>query len=730
MIPLFVTLTLLLPASPPVALPSVQQVWLNPDLVSRMVHTSRYLVLGTSGGVLFLDPQSLQEEFRVPEASGEELPYPVVVDLAAVGDTLWAALWKHGVAVGTPATGTYTFRSYDGNPSFFPALKSVRHLAVADSFFVEITDTLLAVFHTRHTARPDDDELVFYRFAGVPPFEGTSEFLSVAASPDSLYVGTDHGLYAAPWEALTADSLWHLRYPTDTVFAVAWQAGWLAVGTGRGAWYRDTLYAQGLPVGMVAFTGDTLYLDPKRPAADSQPRRLLPSGTEEVLDFPEDARDVRDVMALEGRVVYALGYGDTLDPAWENYNIGRALMVEQNGQWQLHDLAGPSVGCVISLDFRNGRLWTLGSQEGRPAPYPVSFLENETWQVASRSWIPTPRHLVTFPGGALVSSWHGSQGGLYVFDTLGTFVRRLQPADPVVTALQPLDDTSGLLATYGGDVYRYRPDTLIYLGHVGGGGDAFPYALAVDRQGRVWVGRYAGFSVYESLSHLDHLLFSDGGRVPAAVSSMAEDPSGRMWLGTFNGLYVVENQVARQVSTVPAQQVYEVQVVLNRLVLLAEEGVGFYTVSETPEEIAWITQELPDTPRPDPMTNPYLFSPRHALVLDLAHNAAYVGTNKGVARLDLGDLFSLGGPANGGVRVYPNPLNHGQSRFQVVGSSPMEWLGLFRLTGQRVSGLEAEEEIPGTLTVRGTETLSPGLYVGVVRTGDGRTHTFKLAVTK
>ncbi len=717
--------------TPPGVSPHVQAVWLNPDLVSRLYSTSHHLVLATSGGVLFLDPQNLEEQARVPAGGVNRLPSPVAIDLVGVGDTLWVALWKQGVAVGIPTMGTYTFQPYDQNPSFFPALKNVRHIAVSPPFFVEITDTLLAVFHTQHTARPADDDLVFYRFARVSPFGSVSRFLSVAASPESLYVGTDAGLYAAPWAGLTVDSLWIQRYPNDTLWALAWHPGGLAAGTQQGVVYRDTLYAQGLPVGMVAFTGDTLYLDPK---GGLLPHRILPDGSEEELSLPDDATDVRDVVQVNGRVVYALGYGDSLNAAWEFYHIGQGLVVEENGTRTRLDLQGPSVCPVVSLDRRGGTLWVLGYQEGRPSPYPVSRWDGETWQTVPRSWLPRPRYIRTFSGGFFVTLWDATQGGLMVFDTTGTLKSHLVPYDPVVTALFVASDTTGLIASYSGDLYRYNlaRDTLVYLGNMGGGGDAFPYSLHVDLEGRLWVGRYAGFSVYASPEHLEDLLFSDNGRVPAPVSAFAEDPSGNLWVGTLNGLYFVSADGAEVRFQNPPGilEIYDVLWVRGILVLLTSEGVGFYRAGPELEPIDEITPEdgLPGTPRPDPPGNPFLTTPRHGLVLDLEHGQVFVATDRGVAVLSLGTLFQ--GPAeNQGVVVYPNPLSLGQPRFWITGPSPLTWYGLFTMSGRRVEGLQVFQE-EGVLVVDGADRLAPGLYFGVVKTGNDRFQRFKLAVVR
>ncbi len=726
--PLLLTLALTT-LSPPAALPYVDQVWLNPDLVSRFYRSPEHLVLATSAGLLFLDPETLQEVDRIPSGLDPSLPYPVVVDLQGIGDTLWLALWKHGVAVGIPTGLGYTFWSYQENPQVFPALNRVRRIALQDSFLVELTDTLVAVFHTHHTARPQDDPLVFYRFADVPPFTGVHRFLSVAASPETLYVGTDHGLYTAAWQDLQYGP-WNRRFPDTTITALAWHQGRLAVGTDQGLWYQGEHYPPETWIGMVAFTGDTLYADPKDSLV-SWLLRILPDGTQEDLFLPEGAgSDVRDVVALDGRVVYGLGYGDRPDPDWERYNIGHGLVMEQAGQWIHQDLEGPSVNRIVSLDWRDGTLWVVGSQPDRPYLYPVSRFRAGTWLTGTRRWIPTPRQLVALPAGALVSSW-SSQGGLYVLDSLGNLIQHLEPPDPVVTALLPLGDQRGVIASYNGDLHHYdlAQNSLEYLGNVGGGGDAFPYSLWVDSRGRFWVGRVLGFTVYESLDHLDHFLFADEGQVPATVTAITEDAAGRIWLGTLNGVYVVEGQAVQSMAALPQEPVYDLAFAGGYVLVLTESRLAVYTTDWPPQPVVDLTTEtgLPDVPRPDPLDNLYLFAPRHALALDSSGHV-YVATNKGVARVHLGTAG--GPPTSGGLRVYPNPLERGQNLFRVLGPSPLRWWGLYGLTGQRVSGLTAEETLPGVLQVEGSAALAPGLYVGVVQTGEGTVRTFKLAVVK
>ncbi len=715
--------------SPPIT-PQVDRVWLNPDLVSRFYLTSTSLVAATSGGLLFLDPHTLAEIQRIPWNSGNELPYPVVVDLQGLGDTLWLALWKHGVAVVVPSEGDNVVATYVSNPQYFPAMERVKHLALRDSFLVQLTDTLLSVWHLQGTAHPQDDQLRFYRFAGAPPFTSVAHFLSVTASPDSLFVGTDHGLYAVAWPLLDIPEAWHLRMEGYQVAALAWHSGQLAVGTDQGLHYNGQVYAPGQWIGMVTFTGDTLYADPKD-STGAPPLRIWPDGNWETVTLPENAgTDVRDVVTVGERVVYGLGYSDRPDPEWERYNLGRALVIEQDGQRAWQDLQGPSLNRIVSLDWHEGTLWVVGSQPHRPYSYPVSLWRQGEWQVGNRLWVPVPRHIVAFSGGALVTCWN-SQGGLYVFDTLAQWIQQITPPDPVVTAVLPLSDTTGVVASYNGDLHLYnlRQGSLEYLGNVGGGGDAFPYTLFEDHLGRLWVGRVLGFTVYEALDRLDHFLFADEGRVPTTVTAMDEDSEGRIWLGTLSGVYVVQGQNVQRVGTLPPLSVYDLKVLPTYLLVLTETGLAVYTAHWPPELVVEVTREtgLPDVPRPEPLDNLYLYAPRHALALD-PDGYVYVATNKGVARVR---LEAAGTPSEvPAIRVYPNPLDQGQDQFWVVGTSPLRWIGLFRLTGQRVSGVRAEEETPGTLTIRGASSLEPGVYVGVVQTGEGETHTFRMAVVK
>ncbi len=135
--------------------------------------------------------------------------------------------------------------------------------------------------------------------------------------------------------------------------------------------------------------------------------------------------------------------------------------------------------------------------------------------------------------------------GLYEFSPATGGVRQLvaNPGNYMACALAEDADGNVYLGVHGEGVVRFNPSTMEKSWLRGTDPESDPKwisSLFCDSKGRIWVGMYGGFSVYDpakgtytSVSERNPIM------VKGVHNSIAEDSLGNIWVATSNGLYII-----------------------------------------------------------------------------------------------------------------------------------------------------------------------------------------------
>ncbi len=288
--------------------------------------------------------------------------------------------------------------------------------------------------------------------------------------------------------------------------------------------------------------------------------------------------------------------------------------------------------------------------------------------------------------------WVGTEDGLNRFDGREFRVYRNDPDDPGSLSNNHVKEIhegqAGTLwiATYGGGLDEYDPDTDRFIHHRHDPGDANSLSdnqvLSVyeDRVGIVWTGtRSGGLNRYDPGTGIWRRYGYDADSPEAerfrVVRAVAEDDSGSVWVGTADGLlrlgageerftlYRTDSEHAESLSSSSVESLH-----LDRSgtmwVATATGGLNRYV----PQADAFIhyrhDPEDPDTPSSDHVMS----------VIEDLSGALWVGTDRGLDRFD---------PSSGEWRHYwnepsdPHSLSGNEIRALYEDRSGGIWIGTY-----------------------------------------------------
>ncbi len=714
----------------------------NPNLINDILVVNGQIFLATSAGILVLDSVTLQEIDRLDRSDG--LPYPVV--LRWVQDTqgrVWGVTWEHGVFVWDPSQGLIVpYRP----PDYLPTLDHMMDLAVHGDTLALLGPDFFAYFWLRGTPLdPRDDSLLLF----VGSLQGATTFHTLRVFGDTLFVGTEKGLYIAPWHAPLQGTLWSQGLPDTVVYSVLRADGRTFIGTGNGIYAWETgqsfLSSSHWWIPVLAYRNDTLYADARNYA---NPRYFdLQTNQQHIIDFGAYGRikDVRVIFPLDHRILMGFGWSDTeLD--YESYNYGFGLGVldlQTDSLWVLH-FPGPFFQKIRFLAYRNGTLWIQGRQERM-----AWWFYDRTFGYRAGQWISI--HDSARSAGATLLALRGNE--LWLNNFLNNNPDTLVPQD---VSFFVYDSTGRLLCEITLPVTHFRDimaltfddqnDALVSVWQVGLGRyivdrDSFVLypldepeilSLFIDHRNWLWIGTTSGLRV------LDYTLLRETGQVQDVLSdsgnflsmrqvSCFADDGSSVWIGTWSGLAYYDGTTFHAVPQV-SSPVFDVDVAGEVVAVLAQRGLYFLDRHGQPlDSLTPENSPFPDAPGQNE-SNPFHFQTRNALVVLPDSGVIWMGTLKGLVRITTDPSFFQQGTQVPKPWVYPNPVPPGWDSLRVTQLPGFEPVGIFDMAGHRVSSVRFDARSDG-FVVYNLKSLPPGLYLGVARKGKD-TVRFKFAIVQ
>ncbi len=716
------------------------QTYGNPNLISDILPGPHVLYLATSAGILVVDSASLEEIDRLDRSDG--LPYPVVLRLLRDDRGLiWGVTWNHGVFVWDRMEGHLSpYRP----PQYLPSFDQAIDLAIHGDTLALLGPNYLAYLWLRGTPTdPSDDSVLLYGSY----LQGAMSFHTLRVFGDSLFIGTEKGLYVAPWADPLAGALWSEGLPDTVVYSVLRAGGRTFIGTGNGikVWETGACYlcGSGWWVPALAFRNDTLYAEARNFV---NPRFFdLSTGQQSIVDFPGRIKDVRVIYPLGNRVLFGFGWAD-MDLDYEAYNYGFGLGIldlSTDSLWIQH-YAGPFIQKIRYVEYRDGTLWLQGRQERM-----AWWFYDRTFAFRGGEWLPLLdsarvagatamalrddelwlNNFLNNPPDTLVPD----DVSLFAFDSSRTLIREVT---------LPLSNPKDIMTF----IFDNEGDAVLSLWQIGLGRyivdrDSFVLypldepeilSLFIDHRNWLWIGTTSG------LRALDYTALRQDGQVVEMVNDSSNflsmwnitcfaDDGQTLWIGSWSGLAAYDGQRFRWIQEI-SSPVFDIDPAGSVIGVLTQRGLYFLdrqgTVldSITPENAL-----LPDTPGQEE-SNPYLFQTRNALVILPDSGVIWMGTLKGLVRITTDPSFFQQGQAILTPWVYPNPVPPGWDSLFVTQIPGFEPAAIFDLSGYRIASVRFKTRSDG-FVVYNLKSLSPGLYIGVARKGN-QVIRFKFAIVQ
>lgn len=141
----------------------------------------------------------------------------------------------------------------------------------------------------------------------------------------------------------------------------------------------------------------------------------------------------------------------------------------------------------------------------------------------------------------------GTDGkGLYSYSVPDNEFRRISAfqSDKAIQCILPQEHGPIYIGTEGDGLFILDPDTYSIRNFKAGGkpgdiGSNYVRSLAVDNEGRLWVGTFSCLDIYDAVTEKFHPYtndaFDDCSLSQNSVRSICRDSQGGMWLGTFYG---------------------------------------------------------------------------------------------------------------------------------------------------------------------------------------------------
>jgi ligand-binding sensor domain-containing protein len=229
------------------------------------------------------------------------------------------------------------------------------------------------------------------------------------------------------------------------------------------------------------------------------------------------------------------------------------------------------------------------------------------------------------------------------------------------------------------------------------------HSIALDEDGSVWLGTASGLVRYRSgvIDSLTKKIFTgQEGLVGAIVYDLEFDGGGNLWVATDGGLDKIDED---------------------------GEIVETYTTADYwSSGLEFLYPNSIISPLPSPICK--------ALEYDEHENVLWIGTDNGLARLDMSPPSGEEIPLSQLI-LYPNPIypSRGDDALQIWGISPPVSIRIFTVEGELVHRVVVTEEggvAWDLLTLNGYLAQS-GIYIVVVNSIDGRfSETRKIALIR
>lgn len=710
----------------------------NPNLISDILVSGDSVILGTSAGILILDSSTLDEIDRLDRTDG--LPYPVVISLAhGTQGVVWGLLWHHGIFSWN--TNLNEFIKYIP-PNYLPNFEDAVDLTLNGDTLIFITRSSLVAYSLNRTpTEPSDDiQLLYLNSLG-----DATEFYDLFLYQDTLYVGTNRGLYIANLNQIDAGNLYSQDLPSDTVLFVTRDYHGTFVGTANGVYVLETGHCYfcnlNKKVRTISIIGDTLFVD-------LYPNwyfkgRDLNTGYQWTVPLPDTVKDIRKIVKIGNRILMALG-GDDEEFDFEHYDYGFGLAVLEDDTIYIKRFSGPYFQNIGVMRYGNGTLWTLGIHNNGVSPlirrYKVrkSYYRNGQWYPIADSGRTKGAIFMDLRGTEpWLNNFLGSSSdsvGIFILDSVGAVVKEvITPASRPRLVMSFTFDSDGnaVLSYWFQGIGIYIPET-----------DSFistpilieePFSLMIDHRNWLWIGKGSGLLVYKYLPLRDSNmavppLNPPPGFIEESTVSCFADDGKNVWIGTWNGLAVHDGTQFRQIPDVP-HAVFDIDTGGNSVFVLTEKGLFILTKEgEILDSLTVENAPLPDRPGIT-QGNFFLFQERNGMVVLPDSQLIFVGTSKGILKIKAEkSLFNPVSKQKLKILVIPNPMPASYDSIRILNLGDYTELLLFTLDGVKLTSTKIEQR-PYGFVARGLKDLPPGLYLGVA-SNKKSTLTFKFAKLK
>ncbi len=548
---------------------------------------------------------------------------------------MWYGTWGGGLNRYDPLTDTFTHFRFD--PADSTSISQDRTEALYEDRFGDIwvgtPDRGLNRLH-RETER-----FTRYRFDAEDPGSlGSDAVKAIIESDDGrLWVGTDAGL--AVFDRAT-ETFEHYRYDPDSLGSNLIRS--LARDTSGALW--------------VGTRGGLNLFDP----ATGRARRFRHDPTDSTTVSDDEIADV---------------YVDSWGTLWVGtYDQGVDRFDAETGSFKhfrhdLHDPRSLSNNRVeVIFEDRTGVLWfgTIGGGVDRIDLKPRKFV-NIWHDPLDPSTLPHPT-VASIANGEADSLWVGTDGeGLALLDQTGrvvsTFIPEFGPTSrrgDRVWAILPESPDSIWIGTYGAGLalmLRLEDGTQFrhFAAQPGVDGvlqDPDVKALALDRQGTIWVGTTNG--LYRMDREGDEVTFERFGHDVTDPTSLAGDyinaltvSGGFIWVGTLHGLDRLD-PLTGDIRHFPADPSQE-DGLSAPIITTVLESLGF-------PGTLWVGTEDGGLNRLDPdsgvvahyMVGDDRSSSAISAMIEDRHGALWLGTSQGISRFDpITESFTNYGVADG-----------------------------------------------------------------------------------
>lgn len=564
------------------------------------------------------------------------------------------------------------------------------------------------------------------------------EVLSLAWRNDSLFIGTNHGLSAAPLSGLSGPNymLWQ-RFPNtgigdSSLLSLLATDTAIIAGTARGlsrlsgaSWTEA--FNLGRRVRSIKSHRDTLYL------ATSQGALKIFSGTVADISAGLPSPDLRSLTISNDSILWA--------------GTAEGLARRHGGTWQPFRLNGiPSNRVTRAVAGTDGSIWLAHYVPFASRIRPQGSIVNYQSPVAG---IPVSS-LVADPAG---NAWYG----LSWWDGAGkSYLARIDQNDSLTLfSSPPLPQRVGLwdgfcgsdgnlyFAAYSHVATNYivvlKPDGTLSELIVDPNQSSYmnPLSVARDEAGAVWIGSYSNsLARYDPASQSWRYFGTESGLSNTRIYDIAFGPSDFIWLASSDGLNRGRYDPGlQQLAEVKVYKSSDSPLLSNEVRALARDRSGnlWIATGRGLNLLSWdgqwtaFTTASPGSKLLSDDVQYVSVRPR-----DESGDDILIATSRGLSIYHY-DRAASGQEAS--VSVAPNPLRPGRDRALMFCHLPDEAaISLYTLEGRLLASWAGPRAPAHILTIDIARELGPrlssGLYLCHIRSRSGRSQVIKLAVLR